>query len=115
MTAQQQLITVSAQEPRTTTRLVYGQAIRMAVSDGERNDLIAALGYYETKWQVQDRMAQQAAQQAAQPPNPPMPDAPPPSAVEAHGLGSPEALAKQEARRAARAEAKAGKATEGDA
>jgi hypothetical protein len=48
-------------EPRSVTRLLFGAAIRAAVTEGERAELVGALSWYEMKWQAQDR-AQQAAQ-----------------------------------------------------
>ena len=93
MTQQQQ---ISVREPRAITRLVYGTAIRAAVTQGEQAEIAAALQWYETKWQVQDAQQQGALQTpAGEPPRKV-------SAVEQHGMDSPEAAAMREARRQAR-------------
>lgn len=110
------------QEPRTTTRLLYGAAIRTAITDGERADLLAALQWYEMKWQAQD--AQIAANRREKIENRAEADSglspissPPissPSAVELHGHDSPEAQAKRDERAAKRLAAEAAK-QEGEA
>jgi hypothetical protein len=51
---------VNIPEPRDITRLVYGQAIRQAVTEGERQAILAALGWYEMKWAAQERARQEA-------------------------------------------------------
>lgn len=110
------LTVIRQPEPRAITRLVYGHAIRVAASEGERRDLEAALQWYELRWRVEDEMRRQRQQGQAAGGNGGNPaDAPPAeprkfSAVEQHGIDSPEAQAMREARRAARAAAAAKKA-----
>ncbi len=94
-------------EPRTVTRMAFQLLIATAASEGTRNDAMAGLQWYETKWKVQDHAARQAAAQAEQPPAPPPT---PPSAVETHGINSEQAEAKREARRQKRLAEEAAKA-----
>jgi len=61
---------ITLTEPRTTTRMVYQLAISTAPSDGARADLLAALQWYELKWQAIDRAQQQAQQTQEPPPTP---------------------------------------------
>lgn len=97
---------VTIQEPRAVTRIVYGNAIRAAVTDTERAELLGALNWYETKWRAQDAQAQQAARapQQERPQGQAQGEPRQLSAVEEHGPDSPQAEAAREARRAARAE-----------
>jgi hypothetical protein len=97
---------ITLREPRTLTRMVYQMAMQSAASEGARRDLAEGLQWYEWKWAHQD---QQAAQQAAAPPPSP-PTLAPPSAVETHGVDSPEAEAKRQRRREKRLAEKAAKA-----
>jgi hypothetical protein len=97
---------ITLREPRTLTRMVYQMAMQNAASDGARRDLAEGLQWYEWKWAHQDQQAAQAA--AAQPPTPP--PLAPLSAVETHGVDSPEAEAKRQRRRDKRLAERAAKA-----
>lgn len=114
------LQTIRTPEPRAILRLAFQVAINTCSTMGARMEYEAALDWYEQRWQVMDRMAQEKAKrQQAQPTAQAQADGGADtskkfSAVEQFGHDSPQAEAMREARRDARA-ALAADGDEGDA
>lgn len=48
-------------EPRSMTRMVYDMAMREAVTNVVKQELLNALNWYEEKWRIQDSNRQEIA------------------------------------------------------